>query len=98
MPQLDSAVIALLGSVMSALTQLVKGVMLGEDAKRFLPLGVVFLSAGVGTLLALYMGRDPVTGVFEGTIAGLTALGLYASGKAIVPQAINTDGWLRRKS
>lgn len=96
MPQLDSAVIALLGSVMSALTQLVKGVLLGEDAKRWLPIGVVFLSGVVGTLLALYMGRDPVTGVFEGAIAGLTALGLYASGKAVLPQAINTEGWLKR--
>ena len=96
MPQLDSAIIALLGSVISGLTQLIKGVLLSEDAKRYLPLGVVFLSAVVGTLLALYMGRDPVTGVFEGTVAGLTALGLYATGKSVVPQAVNTDGWLKR--
>ena len=96
MPQLDSAVIALIAGILSALTQLVKGVLLSEDAKRYLPLGVLFLGALVGTLLAFYFGRDPVTGLVEGVISGLTALGLYASGKSVVPKAINTDGWVKR--
>ena len=98
MPELDSATIALLASVMSALTQLVKGVLLSEEAKRYLPLGVVFFSTLVGLLLAFYLGRDPVVGTLEGVISGLSALGLYASGKSVVPNAINTDGWLKRKS
>jgi len=98
MPELDSATIALLASVLSALTQLVKGVLLSEEAKRYLPLGVVFVSTLVGLLLAFYLGRDPVVGVFEGVISGLSALGLYASGKSIVPAAINSGGWLKRKS
>ena len=97
MPDLDSATIALLASVMSALTQLVKGVLLSEEAKRYLPLGVVFVSTLVGLLLAFYLGRDPVVGTFEGVISGLSALGLYASGKSVAPNAINTGGWLKRK-
>ena len=28
-------------------------------------------------------------------VLGLTALGLYASAKAVVPQAVNTDGWVK---
>lgn len=97
MPQLDSGVIALLASIISALTQLVKGVLLGEDAKRYLPLGVVFLSAALGIGLAVYHGRDPVAGITEGTIAGLTALGLYATAKSAVPKVVNSDGWLKRQ-
>ena len=97
MPQLDSGVISLLAGILSALTQLIKGVVLGENAKRYLPLGVVFLAALVGLLLSFYYGRDPVTGLTEGVIAGLSALGVYASGKAVIPQAINTEGWLKRK-
>ena len=96
MPNLDSAVVALLGSILSALTQLVKGVVLGEDARRYLPLGVVFFGCLVGLGLAFYSGRDPVTGLIEGCISGLTALGLYASGKAVIPKAINGDGWINR--
>ena len=49
-------------------------------------------------LTAFYLGRDPVVGTFEGAIAGLSALGLYASGKSVAPNAVNTDGWLKRKS
>jgi len=97
MPELDSATIALLGSVLSALTQLVKGVLLSEEAKRYLPLGVVFFSTLVGLLLAFYLGRDPVVGVFEGVISGLSALGLYATGKSVAPAAINSAGWVKRK-
>lgn len=98
MPELDSATITLLAAVLSALTQMVKGVLLSEEAKRYLPLGVVFFSTLVGLLLAFYLGRDPVVGTFEGAIAGLSALGLYASGKSVAPNAVNTDGWLKRKS
>lgn len=97
MPQLDSGVISLLGSILAALTQLVKGIVLSEDAKRYLPLGVLFLSALVGTLMAFYFGRDPVTGLTEGVIAGLSALGLYATGKAALPQAVNTEGWIKKQ-
>lgn len=96
MPELDSATIALLGSVISALTQLVKGVLLSEEAKRYLPLGVVFFSTLVGVLLAFYLGRDPVVGTFEGAISGLSALGLYATGKSVAPKVINGDGWLKK--
>ena len=97
MPQLESSVVALLAGVFSALTQLVKGLLLTEEAKRWIPLGTVFLCAIVGTLLAFYYGRDPVAGVVEGVVAGLSALGLYATGKAVMPAAINTNGWIRRK-
>lgn len=97
MPQIDSTVVALLASILSALTQLVKGVLLGEDAKRFLPLGVLFFGCLAGTLMAFYFQRDPVIGLIEGCVSGLTALGLYATAKAAVPQAVNTDGWIRRK-
>jgi len=97
MPQIDSGIISLLAGIAAALVQLVKGVLLTEEAKRWLPVGVVVLFGLVGTLLAFYYGRDPVVGVIEGTIAGLTACGVYATGKAIVPAAINTEGWIRRE-
>jgi hypothetical protein len=97
MPQLDSTVIALLASVLSALTQLVKGVLLGEDAKRYLPLGILFFGSLAGILMAFYYGRDPVVGLIEGAISGLTALGLYASAKSVAPAAVNTDGWIKKK-
>ncbi len=98
MPQLDSTVVSLLAGVFSALTQLVKGVFLSEDAKRWLPICSVLLCSGVGTALAFYYGRDPITGLFEGVIGGLSALGVYATANSIAPKAVNTEGWLKRKS
>ena len=99
MPQLDANVVAFLAALFAALTQLVKGLIFEEDAtaKRWLPLGVVFLSALVGVLLCSYYERDPVVGLFEGTIAGLTSLGMYAAGKAVVPSVVNARGWLQSK-
>jgi len=100
MPQLDANVVAFLAALFAALTQLIKGLIFEEDAKakRWLPLGVVLLCALVGTLLSFYYGRDPVVGVFEGTIAGLTSLGMYATGKTLAPKAINATGWLPKRS
>jgi len=99
MPQLDANVVAFLAALFAALTQLVKGLIFEEDAtaKRWLPLGVVFLSALVGVLLCFYYGRDPVVGLFEGTIAGLTSLGMYAAGKTIAPSVVNARGWIPGK-
>jgi len=90
MPQISSEVVTFLAALFAALTQLVKGLIFEEDdeLKRWFAL--------VGTLLAFYYGRDPVVGVFEGTIAGLTSLGMYASGKVVAPAVVNAKGWLRR--
>lgn len=96
MPQIDSAMVSLLAGIFSALTQLIKGILLTEELKRWIPLGVVFLCGLVGTLLAFYYGNDPVSGLVAGIIAGLSSLGLYATGKSIAPKAINTDGWIKR--
>jgi len=98
MPQISSEVVTFLAALFAALTQLVKGLIFEEDdeLKRWLPVGIVLLCALFGTLLAFYYGRDPVVGVFEGTIAGLTSLGMYASGKVVAPTVVNAKGWLRR--
>ena len=98
MPQIDSNVVSLLAGVFAALVQLVKGLVFdNEEAKRWLPLGITLLCALVGTLLAFYYGRDPVAGVVEGVIAGLTSLGLYAAGKAVAPNVVNSEGWLKKE-
>jgi hypothetical protein len=94
MPPIDSGIVALLAGIAAALVQLIKGVLLSEEAKRWLPVGIVVLCGVVGTLMAFYYGRDPVVGVLEGVIAGLTACGVYASGKALVPSVVNTEGWI----
>jgi VIT1/CCC1 family predicted Fe2+/Mn2+ transporter len=96
-PQIDSGVISLLAGIAAALVQLVKGVLLSDEAKRWLPLGIVGLCGVVGTLLAFYYGRDPVVGVVEGVIAGLTACGVYSAGKAVAPAIVNDQGWIRRE-
>ena len=96
MPQIDSAMVSLIASVLSGLTQLVKGVLLTEEAKRWLPLGVTALGGVVGVLLGFYYGSDPVAGLVAGVIAGLSSLGVYANAKAIVPGVVNTDGWVKR--
>jgi len=95
-PQIDSGIVALLAGIAAALVQLIKGVLLSEEAKRWLPLAITGLCAIVGTLLAFYYGRDPVVGVLEGVIAGLTANGVYSAAKSVAPNVVNTDGWIRR--
>ncbi len=96
MPQIDSNVVALLSGILAAIAQLIKGAVLSEEAKRWLPLGITVLGGAAGAGLAFYYGSDPVAGLVGGIIAGLSALGLYANGKAIIPKAINTEGWIRR--
>ena len=97
MPELDSSIVSWLTGVLAAVTQLVKGLVLTEEAKRWLPLGVVFLAALVGFGLAMAYGRDPIAGLMEGVVGGLSSLGLYAVGKSAAPGVVNTDGWIRRE-
>jgi hypothetical protein len=97
MPQIDSALVSLLAGVFSSLTQLIKGVLLTDEQKRWLPLGAVVLCGVVGMLLAFYYGSDPVSGLVAGVIAGLSSVGLYETGKSIAPKAINGSGWVKKK-
>jgi len=97
MPQVDANIVTFLAGLFAALVQLVKGLVLdNEEAKRWLPLGIVFVATIVGMLLAFYYGRDPVVGLLEGMIGGLTSLGLYAAGKSVAPNVVNSKGWIRK--
>ena len=96
MPQIDSGIISLLAGIAAALVQLIKGVVLSEPAKRWLPLAIVSLCGVVGTLMAFYYSRDPVVGVIEGVIAGLTANGVYSAAKSVAPSVVNSEGWISR--
>ena len=97
MPQLDPLVVTFLAAIAASLTQLLKGLFLSEVAKRWLPIIVLVLCTAAGAGLALGYSRDVLAGIFEGLIAGLSSLGVYATGKSVAPTLVNTEGWIRRK-
>ncbi len=94
----DPAMIAFLATIAMILVQSVKG-LFSEQAQRFIPVCLLIVMSAIGALLALYQGSDVVSGVFEGFLAGASAVGLYEAG-AVLPgtsRLLSSEGWIRRE-
>lgn len=97
MPQLDPLVVGFLAIVAGIGIQAVKG-LLSNKAKDRIPIASIGILSLAGAGLALYSGRDPMAGIFEGFFAAASATGLY-EGLASLPgvsRVINSAGWLSR--
>lgn len=98
MPPLSSEVISLMSSITAIFVQMVKG-LVPEKVKQYIPLILFFILVPLGVLLALYTGRDPVSGALEGLFGFASAVGFYetASRTPGVKAAFNGRGWINRK-
>jgi hypothetical protein len=97
MLSLSAEVIAFLAAIGNVLVQAIKG-LLPEAARPYIPVGLLVVMSLVGIAVAMYAGRDPVVGLFEGFLGAATAVGLY-EGAAALPglnRVYNEDGWIRR--
>jgi hypothetical protein len=95
---LDPGVIGFLAAIGNILVQAIKG-LLPEGARPYIPVGLIAIMMVLGTAIALYVGRDPVVGLFEGFFGAATAVGIYEGASALpgLEKVYNSAGWIGRQ-
>lgn len=98
MPPIDSAILALMASVATVFVQMVKG-LVPDHLKQWIPLALFVVMTAIGLSVALYYGRDPLTGALEGFFGFASAVGFYEAASSVpgARRAFNSEGWIRPK-